>query len=120
MTGRSISSPASWIPVSACASAGYDWQRWGENIYAYPRSVMETHGGFVIDWGAGPDGIQNPPNHRIRLLRREFVHMGVAIDDVGYSNSRSVGPLIVTQDLATPLVATSAYVVGAVFKQQDN
>ena len=117
--GQQHQFPGEPDPGQRMRDAGYDWQRWGENIYAYPRSTMETHGGFVIDWGAGPAGIQDPPNHRIRLLKEEFVHIGVAIDEVGYDAARSVGPLIVTQDLATPLVATSAYVVGAVYKQKD-
>jgi hypothetical protein len=117
--GQQHQFPGESDPGQRMRDSGYNWQRWGENIYAYPRSAMETHGGFVIDWGAGPAGIQDPPNHRIRLLKKEFVHIGVAIDDVGYDAARSVGPLIVTQDLATPLVATSAYVVGAVYRQKD-
>lgn len=107
-------------PGQRMRSAGYEWRRWGENIYAYPRSVLEAHGGFVLDWGAGPAGIQDPPNHRIRLLRKEFVHIGVAIDEVGCSNLRNTGPLLVTQDLATPLVTSEAYVVGAVYKQSGS
>ncbi len=103
-------------PGQRMTAAGYDWQRYGENIYAYPRSVFEAHAGFVIDWGEGPAGIQDPPNHRIQLLREEYVHIGVAIDDVGYDATRNVGPLIVTQDLAAPRAASSAYVVGAVYK----
>jgi hypothetical protein len=118
--GQEHQFPGELDPGQRMHASGYDWQRWGENIYAYPRSVLETHGGFVIDWGSGTAGVQNPPNHRIRLLRREFVHIGVAIDNVGYSDARNVGPLIVTQDLATPSAATTAYIVGAVFKQKDS
>ncbi len=118
--GQEHQFPGEPDPGQRMRDAGYQWRRWGENIYAYPRSVLETHGGFVIDWGAGPAGIQDPPNHRIRLLRKEFVHIGVAIDDVGYSDLRSTGPLLVTQDLATPLVASGAYVVGAVYKQSGS
>jgi uncharacterized protein YkwD len=108
--------PGELDPGARLKAAGYDWQRWGENIYAFPRSVAEAHAGFVINWGPGRGGIQDPPNHRLRLLRDEYVHMGIAISDVGTSASRSVGPLLVTQDFAAPLETTTAYVVGAVFK----
>ena len=86
MTGRSTSFPPSRIP-SAHASVRRPLATLGREHHETPRSTLETHGGFVIDWGAGTAGIQNPPNHRIRLLRGEFVHMGVAIDYVGYSSS---------------------------------
>lgn len=102
-------------PGARITNAGYSWRRWGENIYAYPHTVLEAHGGFVIDWGSGPNGLQDPPNHRLNLLSANFIHIGLAIDDVGTSPARSVGPLLVTQDLAAPAVATSAFVVGAVY-----
>jgi hypothetical protein len=102
-------------PGARITNAGYSWRRWGENIYAYPHTVLEAHGGFVIDWGSGPNGIQDPPNHRLNLLNANFIHIGLAIDDVGTSPTRRVGPLLVTQDLAAPAVATSALVVGAVY-----
>ncbi len=53
------------------------------------------------------------------MLRAEFVHIGVAIDIVGQDPARSVGPWIVTQDLAAPLTSNTAYVVGAVFTEKD-
>ncbi len=109
--------PGEANPGERMRAAGYDWRRWGENIYAYPRSNLEAHGGFVIDWGDGPYGIQDPPNHRLRLLNASFQQIGIAITYVGSNGSRNVGPLVVTQDLAQPLVAEDAYVVGAVFNQ---
>jgi hypothetical protein len=108
--------PGELNPGARLKAAGYDWQRWGENIYAYPRTVGEAHAGFVINWGPGRGGLQEPPSHRLRLLRDEYVHMGVAISEVGTSPGRSVGPLLVTQDFAAPLETTTAYVVGAVYK----
>ncbi|MHB8864475.1 MAG: Ig-like domain-containing protein [Pirellulaceae bacterium] len=106
-------------PGTRMRNSGYNWQRWGENIYAYPRSTIETHAGFVIDWGDGPNGIQDPPDHRIRLLNGKLVHIGVAIDNVGYDSGRRVGPWLVTQDLAAPLTTTAAYVVGAVYTEKN-
>jgi hypothetical protein len=106
-------------PGQRMRDAGYDWRRWGENIYAYPRSVMEAHGGFVIDWGHGPAGIQDPPDHRLRLMNAAFIEIGIAVTPVSDQLSLSVGPLVVTQDLATPREAIGAHVVGAVFTASD-
>ncbi len=111
--------PGQADPGERMREAGYNWRRWGENIYAYPRSNLEAHGGFVIDWGAGPYGIQDPPGHRDRLLNASFQHIGIAITNVGDDSSSKVGPLVVTQDLGQPMVAGDAYVVGAVFEQID-
>lgn len=108
--------PGELSPGARLTAEGYDWALWGENIYAFPRSIAEAHAGFVINWGPGQGGIQSPPGHRLRLLRDDYVHVGVAVSQVGTSPGRQVGPLLVTQDFAAPLEATPAYVVGAVFK----
>ena len=104
-------------PGQRMRNAGYDWSRWGENIYAYPRSNLEAHGGFLIEWGPGPYGMRDPPDHRIRLMDASLQHIGVAIRNVGVNPATRVGPLVVTQDLAKPRVAQDPYVVGAVFNQ---
>lgn len=100
--------------------ARYSWRRWAENIYAYPRSILEAHAGFVIDWGEGPHGIQDPPVHRNNLISPKYVHIGIAITEVNPGATRNVGPLVVTQDLTAPLIAGDAYVVGAVFQQWND
>lgn len=111
--------PGQADPGQRMRDAGYDWRRWGENIYAYPRSLAEAHGGFVINWGAGPHGIQDPPSHRLRMLTGDFVEVGIAVTPVGASSTRSVGPLVVTQDFAAPRQAIEPHVVGAVFRVAD-
>ncbi len=112
--------PGEEDPGQRMRDEGYNWRRWGENIYAFPRSNLEVHGGFVIDWGTGPNGIQDPPHHRDNLLNGSFQHIGIAVAHVSDDAAHNVGPLVVTQDLGQPLVASDAFVVGAVFNQIDD
>ncbi len=109
--------PGEADPGQRMRDAGYNWRRWGENIYAYPRSIYKAHGGFVIDWGIGPGGIQDPPSHRQHLLDASLQHIGIAVAEIGSNPNRNVGPLVVTQDIAQPMVADAPYIVGSVFKQ---
>ena len=81
-------------------AAGYDWQfsvRVGENIFAYSQSVIYGHAAFAIDWGFGPNGIQDPAGHRINMLDQGFQEVGISI--IEESNpSTLVGPLIISQE----------------------
>lgn len=81
-------------------AAGYDWQfsvRVGENIFAYSQSVIYGHAAFAIDWGFGPNGIQDPAGHRINMLDQGFQEVGISI--IEESNpSTLVGPLVISQE----------------------
>ncbi|NQV26308.1 MAG: hypothetical protein HQ518_18290, partial [Rhodopirellula sp.] len=81
-------------------SAGYDWQfsvRVGENIFAFSQSVIYGHAAFVIDWGYGPNGIQDPAGHRINMLDQGFQEVGMAIVEET-DPSTMVGPLVISQE----------------------
>ena len=81
-------------------AAGYDWEfsvRVGENIFAYSQSVIYGYAAFAIDWGFGPNGIQEPAGHRINMLDQGFQEVGISI--VEESNPATlVGPLVITQE----------------------
>lgn len=81
-------------------AAGYDWEfsvRVGENIFAYSQSVIYGHAAFAIDWGFGPNGIQEPAGHRINMLDQGFQEVGISI--VEESNPATlVGPLVISQE----------------------
>ncbi len=69
------------------------------SVFSYTRSALHGHAALNIDWGYGPDGMQDPPGHRLAI-------MGIRPDDaVGLSNtglalvadnnsSNDVGPLV--------------------------
>ncbi len=80
--------------------AGYDWTLVVENVYAFGRSTIQAHAGFVVDWGETPTGIQDPPGHRVNIMNPNVTEVGAAV--VRDANSQNeVGPLVITQDFAT-------------------
>tara|TARA_Y100001934_G_scaffold243661_1_gene300467 strand:+ start:6870 stop:9125 length:2256 start_codon:yes stop_codon:yes gene_type:complete len=96
--------------------AGYIWQRWGENVFSFARSAVHGHAGFEIDWGNGPNGMQDPPGHRntIHHVDMREIGIGVVNDSKTGSNQTSVGPQLVTQNFGeqqnpTPFITGVAY-----------
>ncbi|MFT5324090.1 MAG: Ca2+-binding RTX toxin-like protein [Planctomycetaceae bacterium] len=98
-------------------AAGYDWEfsvRVGENIFAYSQSVIYGHAAFVIDWGFGPNGIQEPAGHRINMLDQGFQEIGISI--VEESNPATlVGPLVISQEFGRRGNYGNPAVVGVVY-----
>jgi hypothetical protein len=101
-------------PRDRVTQSGYSWQSIGENVYASARSVFHGHAGFEVDWGFGPGGMQTPPGHRNSIHHALFREIGVGVlfgenePEPGSSipGSGSVGPQLVTQELATRQGAT--------------
>jgi hypothetical protein len=83
--------------IARFAAAGYTATAAAENIFAFGKTVDETHAAFAIDWGGNPpSGIQDPPGHRNTIMSNAYREVGVAI--LSESNpATSVGPLVVTQ-----------------------
>ena len=96
-------------------NAGYvNFNRVGENIYAYAEGFIHGHAGFVIDWGEGPGGIQSPPGHRDNIMSPTFVEVG--IDVISERDFRtSVGPYLVTQDFGRPRALGDRFILGVVW-----
>lgn len=99
-------------------NAGYRFQAAAENLFAYCQSIDFCHAGLAIDWGNGPDGIQNPAGHRIHLMSETFREVGIAVQRTSNPSPRDVGPLVATQNFGTRQ-GLSAQVVGAVFRDTD-
>jgi hypothetical protein len=77
--------------------AGFKWQSWAGIVFAYSKHAVYGHAGFNIDWGVGPDGMQDPPGHRnaIMSVNGNYANVGYAV--VAESNPNSnVGPLVIT------------------------
>ena len=96
----------------------YDYSILGENIFAYAESVFHGHGAFAIDWGAGPNGIQNPPGHRQSMLSSQFREIGIRILPET-AQATEVGPLVITQNFGTRQSFGDAWLVGVVFDDQN-
>ena len=81
-------------------ASGYPWQRFGESVFAYAESAENGHAGFVVDWGPGPGGVQEPPGHRISNFQPEYRAVGVGV--VEGNGPNGTGPEFVTIKFAAP------------------
>lgn len=95
-------------------NAGYNYSTLGENVYAYAYGVEHAHAGFVLDWGNGPNGIQDPPGHRNSMLNGNFREIGIRMIAEN-SSSTEVGPWLVTQDLGSRFSIGNAFLLGVVY-----
>ena len=99
--------------VDRALDAGYNkLHALGENVYAYAKSVFHGHAGFNVDWGRNePQGIQNPPGHRLSIHNPVFQEVGIGVIN---GSKENVGPQLVTQEFGTrhnttPFVTGVAY-----------
>ncbi|MBT3200130.1 MAG: LEPR-XLL domain-containing protein [Phycisphaerales bacterium] len=111
-----------WLPPSPTLgdrilATGYSFSNAGENIFAYTKSALHGHAGFVVDWGYGTDGMQDPPGHRNSIMNPLWVHTGIASIAENDDNT-DVGPYVVTQDFARPWT-TDRYLVGTIWADAD-
>ncbi|MEO6871131.1 MAG: CAP domain-containing protein [Chthoniobacterales bacterium] len=96
------------------SAQGYDWSADGENIFSYSKSVIYGHAAFEIDWGGTPasGGMQVPSGHRNNIHSTFFREIGVGVID---GTNGVVGPQIVTQDFAAPLLIAPPLLTGVVY-----
>ena len=98
-------------PGVRISRTGYPWLTYGENVFAYAKSVFHGYAGFEVDWGEGPGGMQDPPGHRLNIHHAAFREVGIGV--VGITNT-GVGPQVVAQAFATRQAA-SPLVTGVVY-----
>lgn len=65
-------------PYKRMTKAGYKGLRGSENAFRNAVSVWNSHRGFIIDWGDGPGGMQDPPGHRLAMGNRLLREVGCA------------------------------------------
>ena len=100
------------------SAAGYEnWSRVAENVFAYAKSAAYGHAGFFIDWGWGPDGIQDPAGHRNNILNGDLTEIGIGVIEDN-DGATSVGPYVVTQDFGSRWDYQAQY-VGVVYNDTD-
>ena len=103
-------------------NTGYQFQTIAENIFAFGRSVFESHAAFAIDWGNDANGIQNPPGHRDTIMSNRYREVGISIlpEDV---SGTSVGPLVVTQHFGNSqqlAASDTSWLLGTAFRDVDD
>ena len=99
-------------------AAGYDTQLVGENVFSFAESTFHGHAGFAIDWGPGPDGIQDPPGHRDVMTNEHFREIGISIQQES-NRFTEVGPLVMTQDFGVPQKFGNSLLLGVVYGDAD-
>jgi uncharacterized protein YkwD len=90
----------------------------GENVFAFATGMFDAHAGFAIDWGDGPDGIQNPPGHRDNMMNDDYREVGMGIIDA--PKDKDVGPILVTQDLADRFDLGNSFFLGVVYNDLNH
>ncbi len=69
------------------------------SVFSYADSALNAHAALNIDWGFGPDGMQDPPGHRDAIMG-VWPYAGPGLTNVGLalvaenSPSTNVGPLV--------------------------
>lgn len=98
-------------------AAGYSFSTVGENIFAFTETPEQGHAGLFIDWGNTSTGIQQPPGHRNNIMSSKFTEIGIGVIKETKS-STSVGPFVVTQDLANRSDYKAQF-IGVVYTDKD-
>ena len=99
-------------------STGYDYWIAGENVYSYAYSMLYAHAGFMVDWGSGPGGMQNPAGHRINVMDPDFREVGISAIAESDPNTE-VGPWVVTQEFGTRLDTPQVFILGVSYQDSD-
>ncbi len=87
-----------------------------ENVFGFGKSPGHLFGGYVIDWGSGPGGMQGGRPHRSSIINADFEQAGSAISSFSGSG---FGPLVNTHILAN-IEAPPVMVLGAVFEDKND
>lgn len=102
-------------------NAGFNYARYRGNVFSYAENAVNAHAAFNIDWGYGPNGMQDPPGHRLGLMSVDSHYSSVGMAALTESaQNTEVGDWVITQNFATAqtddVTHFNAFVVGTVWK----
>ncbi len=105
-------------PGMRMSAQGYASSSWAENVYAYEESVEYGQAAFEVDWGGtvADGGMQVPPGHRLNIHNGAFREIGVGVID---GSNGDVGPHLVTEDFAIPVLVAPSLLTGVVFRDAN-
>lgn len=104
-------------PGTRMTNAGYNFSgswSYGENVYAYSKSIFFGHAGFNIDWGVSTLG------HRKNIMQYDkdtsqfFREIGVGI----VNGSGAMGPLVVTENFTYS--GNTFFLLGVVYQDKNS
>ena len=101
------------------ANAGFSYASVGENIFAYAESMLHANAAFMVDWGWGANGMQDPAGHRLNIMNgnNREVGLGVLTDS---SATTHVGPYVVTEDFGRRLYSPQVLLLGVSYADGDS
>ena len=91
----------------------------GENVFAFTESVLHGHTAFIVDWGNGPNGMQDPAGHRDNIMDSDWEEVGISIISSPLTGVGDVGPLVTTQNFGTRASYGNPRVLGVAFTDAD-
>lgn len=98
-------------------AAGFTFAEAGENVFARAQDVANAHAAFAIDWGISSTGLQNPAGHRLNIMSDKYTQIGIGALDT--TAGKKSGPVLVTQNFASPQTAGNPYVLGVVYNDAN-
>lgn len=104
--------------------AGFKYTFAAGIVYSYALNALYGHAAFNIDWGFGPDGMQDPPGHRLAIMSisGNWTNAGYAVVPVTSPGSW-VGPQVITGNFATANTAFpdhhNRFLVGTVWEDTN-
>lgn len=99
--------------------AGYAYARLAENVFAYAQSMLYAHAGFMVDWGNGPNGMQDPPGHRLSTMNADYREIGIGV--VAESDpATQVGPFVVTENYGLRQHSPQVFLLGVAYADGDS
>ncbi|MFB0611671.1 CAP domain-containing protein [Aurantiacibacter poecillastricola] len=97
-------------------NAGYTgWYNLAENVYAYAQDPLHGHAGFMVDWGNGPNGMQNPAGHRISIMNPVYTEIGIGVI-IENNPATQVGPQVTTQNFGN---RGKSFLLGVAYGDSD-
>ncbi len=111
--------------IQRVRNAGFSYARYRGNVFSYADSALNAHAAFNIDWGYGPNGMQDPPGHRLGIMAVDSDYSSVGMAAVSESAARTeVGDWVITQNFANVrpdnVTHFNAFVVGTVWKDLNS
>jgi len=105
-------------------SAGFKYTAAAGVVFSYSNDSLYGHAAFNIDWGAGPNGMQDPPGHRNALMSVSTYYSNVGYAVLSETNpSTEVGPQVITGNLAYANSGSSnhanVFIVGTVWEDTN-
>lgn len=108
-------------------AAGFHYQWVRVNVFSYTRTALNGHAAFNIDWGNGPDGMQDGRGHRMAIMSLDgdcdYTNVGFAAVPENNPDT-DVGPLVVSENFCEAITSYAdhynRFIVGTVWADLDD